>query len=214
MADPDDLKLNSLERYRKTSQRLALEVHSHCEVPAGCGGVVLRWRGPDDDVGLSLWHHVRGTTRRVLLDGAPVGEQRVRVRPGAHVLALELEVSAPDTGFLLLRVSLEPAVPTARQPSTGTRAGAGWGATAVPPPDGWQLPGFEDASLVALEEQPVPRPDAEGRWRWDPLQEQARGLALPRSALAAPGWDAFLPGHPLPLWVRWEFRVDAGGVFP
>jgi hypothetical protein len=41
------LKLNGLSRYTKQSPRLVLEEYSHCEVPAGYGGVVLRWRNPD-----------------------------------------------------------------------------------------------------------------------------------------------------------------------
>ena len=61
MSDRDDLRLNELQRYRKTSSRLALEVHSHCEVPAGCGGVVLRWRRPGAPVGISLLSYVSGS---------------------------------------------------------------------------------------------------------------------------------------------------------
>ena len=49
--DKPDLRLNELERFRKTSSRLALEAHSHCEVPAGCGGVVLRWTRPGAPLG-------------------------------------------------------------------------------------------------------------------------------------------------------------------
>jgi hypothetical protein len=39
--------LNSLDRFRKHPGQLVLEEHGHCEVPAGCGGVVLRWRNPN-----------------------------------------------------------------------------------------------------------------------------------------------------------------------
>src|SRR5687768_6072864 len=45
-----DLKLNGLSRYAKESPRLVLEEYGHCEVPAGCGGVVLRWRNPDQPI--------------------------------------------------------------------------------------------------------------------------------------------------------------------
>lgn len=38
--------LNSIDRFRKRPQRFVLEEHGHCEIPAGCGGVVLRWRNP------------------------------------------------------------------------------------------------------------------------------------------------------------------------
>ncbi len=33
-----DLNLNSLSRFSKKSSTMILEVYSHCEVPAGCGG--------------------------------------------------------------------------------------------------------------------------------------------------------------------------------
>jgi hypothetical protein len=61
MPDSDDLRLNELQRYRKTSGRLALKVHSHCEVPAGCGGVVLRWRRPGAPIGIALFSYVSGS---------------------------------------------------------------------------------------------------------------------------------------------------------
>ena len=37
--DSEALRLNTLNRFRKHSPRLLLEEYSHCEVPAGCGGV-------------------------------------------------------------------------------------------------------------------------------------------------------------------------------
>ncbi len=46
MAESDELKLNTIGRFVKRSPCLALEQHNHCEVPAGCGGVVLRWFNP------------------------------------------------------------------------------------------------------------------------------------------------------------------------
>src|SRR5574339_211352 len=42
-SDDEALRLNTLHRFRKHSPRLLLQEYSHCEVPAGCGGVVLRW---------------------------------------------------------------------------------------------------------------------------------------------------------------------------
>jgi hypothetical protein len=41
-------RLNSLDRFRKQPGRLVLEEHSHCQVPAGCGGGVLRRRNPQE----------------------------------------------------------------------------------------------------------------------------------------------------------------------
>jgi len=60
--------LNSLGRFRKQPGRLVLEEHSHCEVPTGCGGVVLRWRNPHAvlPVTMHLYTPVRAT---LLVDG-------------------------------------------------------------------------------------------------------------------------------------------------
>ena len=43
MPREDDLTLNALSRYEKRSADLALLQYDHCEVPAGCGGAILRW---------------------------------------------------------------------------------------------------------------------------------------------------------------------------
>ena len=45
-ADAEALRINKLHRFAKHSPRLVLHEYSHCEVPAGCGGVVLRWLDP------------------------------------------------------------------------------------------------------------------------------------------------------------------------
>jgi len=85
MSDSDDLRLNELQRYRKTSSRLALEVHSHCEEPAGCGGVVLRWRRPGAPIGISLLSYVSGSSEGPFLDGKRFDEQRMTLAPGREL---------------------------------------------------------------------------------------------------------------------------------
>ena len=50
----DEQRLNSVDRFRKKSERLVLEEHGHCEVPAGCGGVVLRWRTEPEAAALAF----------------------------------------------------------------------------------------------------------------------------------------------------------------
>ena len=70
MADRD-LKLNSLARYAKRSPDLILEELSQCEIPAGCGGVVLRWWNPKQGVPVTIWVHSQGG-REMGLDGRPV----------------------------------------------------------------------------------------------------------------------------------------------
>src|SRR5262245_59385715 len=85
-----DQKLNSLDRFRKQSDRLVLEEHSHCEVPAGCGGVVLRWRNPFAALPLLVYLYSPGKTE-LSLDGTPVVRTGNDVAPGEHLFAFVLE---------------------------------------------------------------------------------------------------------------------------
>jgi len=84
-----ELRLNSVDRYVKSSPHFVLEEHGHCEVPAGCGGVVLRWRDPAAavPVRLQLWIG-SAEERRVELDGARLQSGRPLLAPGRHVLTI------------------------------------------------------------------------------------------------------------------------------
>lgn len=196
MSDSDDFRLNELARYRKTSSQLALEVHSHCEVPAGCGGVVLRWRRPGVAIGLALSSYVKDVPAGLSLDGNPFMEQRVNVTAGAHVLSFE--VNRPgDTGFVLMQARLNPAIASAVRATLASAPDGRWKATTRPPPEGWRLPDFADADFAPLVERPVPEPKTNERWRWEMLQRDAKGLGLASSAPKA--------------WVRWSFHVDDEG---
>lgn len=196
MSDRDDLKLNELQRYRKTSNRLALEVHSSCEVPAGCGGVVLRWRRPGAPVGISLFSYVTGTFQGPFLDGKSFGEQRMTLEPGDHVLSFIVDKPG-DTGFLLMRANLRPEIASAKRRQALSQADGQWRAATREPPEDWTLPGFESPDFVPLVEKQVPEPQGNERWKWDILQREAKGLGLPIKAARA--------------WVRWSFRLDMEG---
>lgn len=88
VSNDDDLRINSAERFQKAEKsRLLLEEHSHCEVPAGCGGVVLRWVDPT--AGLAIALSVRAPTPLfVYLDGERVDSARLMLGFGEHLLAL------------------------------------------------------------------------------------------------------------------------------
>src|SRR6185369_4705197 len=95
-----DLKLNSLGRYGKGSSRLLLEEHGHCEVPAGCGGVVLRWRNPA--AALPVVIHLDSPSELTwLLDGTAPPAARLDLTPGKHVVAFTLK-NADLAGPLLM----------------------------------------------------------------------------------------------------------------
>src|SRR5258707_6996453 len=96
----DQQQLNSVDRFRKQAGRLVLEEHGHCEVPAGCGGVVMRWRNPFalQSVLLTIYtpeqaHH--------FIDGAAPASTRFDLAIGRHVVAVHLE-SVALSGPLLL----------------------------------------------------------------------------------------------------------------
>lgn len=91
-----DLRLNGLS---KQSSRLVLEEHSHCEVPAGCGGVVLRWR-LRSLIALNLF--VQSTCRLgFFIDGASPDTGRPLLTPGPHQLALQL-TEVPSSGAVFV----------------------------------------------------------------------------------------------------------------
>jgi hypothetical protein len=92
---PDrDLKLNSLPRFLKKSPQLILEEHSHCEVPAGCGGVVLRWRNPNEGIPLQTWVYAAGKFD-LALDGEILTSARPIVPWGHHVWSLVITDANP-----------------------------------------------------------------------------------------------------------------------
>jgi hypothetical protein len=82
----DDLQINSLDRFRKHPGRLVLEQHGGCEVPAGCGGVILRWRNPLAKVPLIFNCYTPGRAT-FFVDGEEVETHRIDLAPGVHVLA-------------------------------------------------------------------------------------------------------------------------------
>ncbi len=95
MADErEDLRLNTLHRFAKRATRLVLEEHSSCEVPAGCGGVVLRWRDPAAGIDVSVRLSTLGRAA-LWIDGAPTQGSQATLAPGAHVLAFRV-TELPD----------------------------------------------------------------------------------------------------------------------
>ena len=94
-----DLKLNSLQGSRE-APGLVLEEHGSCEVPAGCGGVVLRWRRRAD-LPLEMWLY-NAAPADVFLDGVPLASARPLIPIGTHVLAFRLrEVRSPGQTLIM-----------------------------------------------------------------------------------------------------------------
>lgn len=135
MADDDDLRINTLHRFAKRSPRLVLEEYSHCEVPAGCGGVVLRWIDPGNRLPARL--RVRGLQASVWLDGGEVATERTWLAPGPHVLAIELVTQ--ELAVLALDFCFAGA-----ERERGREIVAPWRRGPSAPPDGWTAAAFDD----------------------------------------------------------------------
>jgi hypothetical protein len=201
--DERELRLNTL-RFDKQSPRLALEEHSHCEIPAGCGGVVLRWRRRTT-IPVLLWLHVAGEVQ-AFLDGRPQASARPLVEPGEHVLALRVDSAAPagDAGFLVAAGVHDPATrpraARAGEPAVLLRTipdGSWRFTTADPRDDSWTLPGFDDSDWRAMLTRPLASSEEAGhRYRLDRLEKLGAGhLGIEERAST--------------IWVRTTFTMPA-----
>jgi hypothetical protein len=188
-----------------------LEAYGHCEVPAGCGGVVLRWRNPLAAVPLTvrLYTPVAAPS---FLDGAELETGLVNVTPGPHVVAVALSGVNLSAGLIMFAALHEPRAartpgPTrvTEQPVKVLSAGDGtWKFTLTPPAgDGWKSAGFHDPTWGALAAVDIPKLD----WKQYGAIEQhncaylkAGGLGLPNPPKRKKVGD---------VWVRKVFEVPA-----
>ena len=154
----DDLRLNSLSRYSKQSAEYTLEVHSHCEVPAGCGGVVLRWRNPRLSMPIEIWAYSTGDAQ-FFLDGSMPATARPLIPYGEHVLAWIITGFDPaatvlgcsatyDEGGRPSHVRVTP--PMGQSVSILSAPDGTWRYTFTPPPGTWMRPDFDDSAWPTM----------------------------------------------------------------
>ncbi|MBX2804152.1 MAG: hypothetical protein KTR31_41210 [Myxococcales bacterium] len=142
--DEEDLRINTLNALTKQSPFVVLEEHSHCEVPAGCGGVVLRWRDPNaGEPGVLRVAGLVGRAR-AWLDGTEVVNTWLSLLPGRHVLAIELTElpSEPTPCIALVTHQRRDEVP----PLLLSTVGHDWRVHPGDPPTGWTAPDFDDTA--------------------------------------------------------------------
>src|SRR5262249_9124126 len=124
------------------------EEHSHCEVPAGCGGVVLRWRNPA--AGTPVVVYTFGGEVEALINGVPVNVSRALAPTGANVLAVHLRVEAPMP-FLFATMHNLPGEALEGTPLFTSADDGSWVATTVAPEgNAWMTDPFEDAGWRPL----------------------------------------------------------------
>jgi hypothetical protein len=95
-----DLKLNDLPRFSKSSPRLVLHEYSNCEVPAGCGGVVFRWKKPDNPVAFEFSLYIPGEFE-LFIDGNHPQSACTLLERGAHILSLAVSKFKSHYGLLM-----------------------------------------------------------------------------------------------------------------
>jgi hypothetical protein len=227
----DEPRLNSLDRFRKKSDRLVLEEHGHCEVPAGCGGVILRWRNPHALQSAVLWLYAP-VPADLLLDGEPPGRGRVDLTVGRHVLALALENVNLSAGLLLFAAvregsdfGVQDEGGARERPIRVLSADDGtWKYALDKPDDGWATAAFDDAAWPALVKHPTPTLGQQDRGRYAcehcaELGAVCLGLPLPAEEREQPTWWQRWLGYAVPtgepvvgnVWVRKAFEVVPPG---
>jgi hypothetical protein len=170
----DDLKLNSLSRFKKNSPKLILEEYSHCEVPAGCGGAVLRWRNPDVDVPVPIWVYVLPLEEsEISLDGKPLSTGRLLLSFGEHVLTIHATHIDPAHGFLAFHAIYNEGEEYFR-PRLSRKSGVTVGVFSTPdgtwlysakrPADPeWTQPEFDHSDWTPMVEKPFEETGEKGR---------------------------------------------------
>ena len=211
-----DLRLNSLSRYSKESSRLVLEEHSSCEIPAGCGGVVLRWFNPLRALPIEFRMYVKGDVK-FALDGNPLKSARPLVDYGEHVVSFVLSRFKFTEGFLMFAAKVESkaqAAPALREKSVSENeffsdADGSWKYTLnAPKDDSWMRIAFDDRDWQTLVLRTVTKPSATGTgaYQHDQMLELgAKGLGMEDI-----GWSAKLFGKTRssdPIWIRKVFTL-------
>lgn len=166
MADRD-LKLNSLARYAKHSPDMVLEERGHCEIPAGCGGVVLRWWNPKQGVPVTIWVHSQ-CGLEMWLDGRPISYGVPLVTFGPHVMTFAITHMRPGQVALMVAAFRDASDRSgAALPETDPRRvvarslpDGSWRYSRVAPVgDAWTRTDFDDSGWDALEPARMPAGD-------------------------------------------------------
>lgn len=153
-----ELKLNSLGRYGKDSPHLILEEYGHCEIPAGCGGVLLRWRSPNTGLQFVIRLWTAGKSQ-LFLNGQSPSSGVVLVPFGSHVFSIiisDISSTGALLGFSAVHDQSQPDLPRVSRAS-GRRVAilsdhaGGWRySLSEPTGDAWMSPSFDDSEWPAL----------------------------------------------------------------
>jgi len=208
----DKQQLNSLDRFRKRSDRLVLEQYHSCEVPAGCGGVVLRWRDPNKVRPTHVYLYTQSAAE-CYLDGAALRAGLLDLSPGDHVLAIHME-SADLHEVLVSFAAVSRSKQSRAGPATKvvepefvvvSGADETWRYSLQPPGDErWLNIGFDDRSWQPMAKKATPKLDRKSHGAY----------ALNRTGELKASCLGVVEGEQSPapqpsIWIRTIFTVPA-----
>ncbi|HMY21616.1 MAG TPA: hypothetical protein PKA58_35080 [Polyangium sp.] len=209
MARRGKIKVNAWDRYTKSSERLVLEEYSSCEVPAGCGGAIMRWIHPGDALPLHFWFYSSGKSEGVFLDGTALASPCTDVRKGRHILAgsftpndnaqplLAVALRFGDTDTVFSEPERSRAIGQKIEILSGKTAHI-VGTTLAPTNDSWKQLDFDDSAWKEMMSKAVKIPRPEQDWHLDQVEKTgAQRIALAKAR-----------GR---LWFRCVFEVQLGG---
>lgn len=175
----DELELNSLQRFRReAAERMTLEEYSSCEVPAGCGGVVLRWHDPDEGLPV-VFRSAFQANCESKLNGHPLYSRGV-LPWGECILTLEMSEIDASVPFLFatLRAHVEDGQDAVIDTGCSRPDGSWKVSTKLEP--GWDNIDFDDSHWGALGRSNASFPEQQS-WRYEGVERDGgEPLALPR----------------------------------
>lgn len=217
----DDLELNSVRRFAKRVSNLTLEEQGHCEVPAGCGGLVLRWRNPDFGIPVTIRTYP-GQDVAVFLDGQPLAIGRTDLSYGPHVMAARLTFRDEAPLFMAVITEIQSRVRPPGEAGTdvpdpwriATAADGNWRySTQIQDDEAWMRPGYDDSHWAPLE--PAPKgsaPDKSSYWI-SSLAEAGAALLGPADQPSPTSRQLRLLGRKLGLAESREHQLHIRGAF-
>ena len=157
----DEFKLNSLSRFSKKSLRLILEQYGHCEIPAGCGGFVMRWRKPGEPLMIFLNVSSCAKKQALTLDGEDASWYRQKVNWGTHVFTIIFQNVDLTQGFLLFTAQIEDQYRHLLEPEGETdifsKPDGKWKYTlSAPSSSDWRTADFDDSAWLTMVAKPMP----------------------------------------------------------
>lgn len=124
-----------------------LHQYSHCEVPAGCGGVVLRWVDPTTTRTAYVTLVAPAAHAELWIDGHPLERAVVDLHPGWCLLAAELTSDGAASQPFALAIRWQSG-------TVASLAGATWRATTSRPDPRWFIREFDDSQWAAPRRAP------------------------------------------------------------